>query len=153
MCPKTITLQYNENTSRYDLKTYNLLTKFLKYGRISGSFNPIDNTLYKNICYLNSTRIKINTICCENFIKEHKLNTITVNFKYNSKNEKYNICKNMPVIATVNIKTLNIFNTMEFKIEDIDFDKKRFKINNEWYEQSQFSISFMIGFLIMFNSL
>ena len=57
----------------------------------------------------------------------------------------------MPVIATLNIKNQNIFNTMEFKIEDIDFDKKRFKINNEWYEQSQFSISFMI--CILFNCL
>ena len=41
----------------------------------------------------------------------------------------------MSVIATLNIKSQNIFNTMEFKIEDIDFDKKRFKINNDWYEQ------------------
>ena len=74
MCPNKIILQYNTKTSRYDIKTYVMLTKYLKCGRISNYFNTIDNSLYKNICYLNSTRIKINTICCENFIKEHKLN-------------------------------------------------------------------------------
>ena len=52
----------------------------------------------------------------------------------------------MPVIATLNIKSLNIFNTMEFIIEDIDFDKKEFKINNNWYEESQFKNSLIISF-------
>ena len=103
-----------------------MLTKFLKYNRVSNYFNSIDNTLYKNICYLNSTRIKINNICCENFIKENKLKYITIDFKYNSKTEKYNVCKNMPVIASINIKSQNVFNTMEFIIEDIiDYDKNQ----------------------------
>ena len=52
----------------------------------------------------------------------------------------------MPVLATINIKDKNIFNTMEFKIEDIKENK--FKINNEWFDKNVFAVSFIPSFCV-----
>ena len=37
----------------------------------------------------------------------------------------HDVCEGMSVIATVNIKDKNIFNTMEFKIDEIDTDTNK----------------------------
>ena len=90
MCPRVETLQYIEKSCRYDKRTHTMLDKFLKHGKVSAYFTPIDKKLYKNICYLNSTRIKVNTECCNQFTKGKRY--ITVDFKFDNKNEIYKVC-------------------------------------------------------------
>ena len=144
MCPNVQTLQYIEKSCRYDKQTHEMLKKFLKYGKISTYFQPIDKKLHKNICYLNSTGIKVNTECCQKFTRDKK--HVIVEFKYNNKRESYQVCKGMPILATQNMKDKQIFNTMEFIIEDIS--NNQFKINNEWFEQNEFSESFIPSFCV-----
>ena len=69
MCPKVETLEYIEKSCRYDKQTHNILKTFLKHGKISSYFQPIDQKFYKNICFLNSTRITVNSQCCDEFAK------------------------------------------------------------------------------------
>ena len=144
MCPRIETLQYIEKSCRYDKQTHEMLKTFLKHGKISTYFQPIDQKLYKNICYLNSTRIKVNTQCCDQFTKDKRYETIE--FKYDNKKETYKVCQNMPVLATTNIKDKNIFNTMEFVIEKIKENK--FKVNDEWFDKKEFSESFIPSFCV-----
>ena len=144
MCPKVETLKYIERSCRYDKQTHEMLKTFLKHGKISTYFQPIDQKLCKNICYLNSTRIKVNTQCCDKFTKGKRYET--VEFKYDNKKENYKVCQNMPVLATTNIKDKKIFNTMEFMIEEIKGNK--FKVNNEWFDKKEFSESFIPSFCV-----
>ena len=120
-----------------------MLHKFLKYGKISTYFEPI-NKYYKNICYLNSTRVKINTECCDRFTKDK--NHVTVEFKYDNKKETYKVCKSMPILATQNNKDKGIFNTMEFAIEEISND--RFKVHDQWFDKNEFSQYFLPSFCV-----
>ena len=143
MCHRIETLQYIEKSCRYDKQTHTMLDKFLKYGKVSAYFQPIEK-LYKNICYLNSTRVRINTECCDQFVKGKRYETI--DFKYNGKKETYKVCLNMPLLAIQNIKDKKIFNTMEFTIEEIQ--NNRFKVNNEWYDKKEFSESFIPSFCV-----
>ena len=66
-------------------------------------------------------------------------------FKYNNK------------VATTNIKDKDIYNTMEFTIEDIQNnncesnkrqDNKKFMINKEWFDIKEFSESFIRSFCV-----
>lgn len=50
MCPRVETLKYIEKSCRYDKQTHELLNTFLKHGKMSTYFQPIDQKLYKNIC-------------------------------------------------------------------------------------------------------
>ena len=144
MCPKVETLKYIERSCRYDKQTHEMLKTFLKHGKISTYFQPIDQKLCKNICYLNSTRIKVNTQSCDQFTKDKRYETIE--FKYDNKKENYKVCQNIPVLATINIKNKLIFNTMEFMIEEIKGNK--FKVNNEWFDKKEFSESFIPSFCV-----
>ena len=144
MCPKVETLKYIEKSCRYDKQTHEMLKTFLKHGKISTYFQPIDKKLYKNICYLNSTRIKVNTDCCDQFTKDKRYET--VEFKYDNKKETYKVCQNIPIMATQNIKDKKIFNTMEFIVEKVR--KNRFKVNNEWYDIKEFSESFIPSYCV-----
>ena len=144
MCPKVETLQYIEKSCRYDKQTHKMLKTFLKHGKTSTYFNNINNKLYKNICYLNKTRINVNTECCNRFTQGKRY--VIVDFKYDNKKETYNVGIDMPVLATTNIKDKKIFNTMEFKIEDIKENK--FKINNEWFDKNMFAVSFIPSFCV-----
>ena len=155
MCPKVETLEYIEKSCRYDKQTHNILKTFLKHGKISSYFQPIDQKFYKNICFLNSTRITVNSQCCDEFTKGKKYET--VGFKYNNKVETYKVCTGMPVLATTNIKDKDIYNTMEFTIEDIQNnnyesnkrqDNKKFMINEEWFDIKEFSESFIPSFCV-----
>ena len=69
---------------------------------------------------------------------------VTVDFKYDGKKETYDLCIGMPVIATTNIKDQNIYNTMEFVIEELK--EKEYKINNQWYNQKELSECFIPSF-------
>ena len=60
MCPKRVQMKYKEGCSRYDIKTKDMLTKFLETGKVTTKFAERE-PLYKNICYLNSTRQKVRT--------------------------------------------------------------------------------------------
>ena len=144
MCPGRETLEYIEKSCRYDKKTHEILNKFLKHGKESYHFNSIDQQYYKNICYLNKTRIEVNTKCCHEYVKDKKYEIIK--FKYNGNIETYKVCIGMPVLATANIKDKEIFNTMEFVIEDIN--DINFKINSEWYCAAEFSNNFIPSFCV-----
>ena len=97
-----------------------------------------------------------------------------INFKYKSQVEKYEVCKGMPVIATQNMKKRDMFNMMEFTIDDItggkqiyNFDHNddssdddntsyvynennlkqlRFVVNNEDFDYNEFRESFLPNF-------
>ena len=116
----------------------------MKYGKVSAYFETIDKKFYKNICYLNSTRIKVNTECCNQFTEGKQYTT--VDFKYDNKKESYKVCQNIPILATQNLKDKEIYNTMEFMIEEINDDD--FKVNNEWYDIKEFSESFIPSFCV-----
>ena len=62
MCSKTKTPRYIESTSRYDTETNDLLKVFFDTGRISTYFEPAGK-FNKNICLVNSARIRVNTKC------------------------------------------------------------------------------------------
>ena len=144
MCPKVETLKYIEKSCRYDIQTHDMLKTFLKHGKVSKHFKPVDKKFYKNICYLNSTRKKVNRECCDQFTKDKRYET--VEFKYDNEKEIYKVCQDLPVLATKNIKEKSIFNTMEFKIEGIEGNK--FKVNNEWFDEKTFSESFIPAFCV-----
>ena len=153
VCPKRKTLQYIEEKNRYDKKTQEVLCKFLKYGKVSYHFPHVKREYYKNICYLNKTRIEVNTACCDRFVEGKQYET--VKFKYNGGTEMYKVCRGMSVFATTNIKNMEIYNTMEFAIEGIrdginELKKpvKYFLIKSHWFELKEFAQSFIPGFCV-----
>ena len=80
-----------------------------------------------------------------NAVKDSSMNIInafvTVENVYDGKKEQYNVCEGMPVLATRNIKDNNVFNTMQFVIEQIN--NNSFLVNNEWYDKEEFQISYI----------
>ena len=52
MCPNKSIMSYIEDSCRYDRQTHNMLSTFLKHGKVSAYFEPIGE-YNKNICYLN----------------------------------------------------------------------------------------------------
>ena len=83
MCSGVERLEYIESTCRYDKRTHEILDKFLRFGKVSAYFQPIDK-YYMNICYLNSTRIRVNTECCDRCIKEKNKRQVMVEFTYDN---------------------------------------------------------------------
>ena len=116
MCPKRVEMTYIKGTARYDIATRNMLGNFLTFKHIKHKFQPIGQ-YYKNICWLNSTRKAVTKDCCDRFVKDKQ--SIEINFKYKSQIEKYKTCEGMPVICTQNMKPKNMFNMMEFTIDEI----------------------------------
>ena len=114
---------------------------------MSAYFNEV-GVYYKNICYLNKTRKRVNEQCCDIFTKNKDYESIE--FSYNNEKETYKICEGMPLIATTNIKDKGIFNTMEFNLNEIkEVEGDRFfEVEDEWYSQSEFSQSFIPGFCV-----
>ena len=150
MCPNIKTLEYITTCSRYDDKTYKMLSTFLKHGTVNHYLNPIGE-FNKNICYLNKTRISVNSQCCDRFVQGKK--HMTVNFKYNGGTESYKICEGMPFIATTNIKEKEVFNMMEFKLLKMKKDEwgVYFQLNDEcgeWYSEIDFGNSFVPAFCV-----
>ena len=119
MCPKRIEMKYIEGSTRYDKKTKTILDNFLKYKNLRHKFQPIGDC-YKNICYTNKTRRRVTKNCCEKFVQER--DSHEVNFMYDSNIEKYEVCVSMPIIATTNMKKYEMFNVVEFEIENISTD-------------------------------
>ena len=101
MCPRRIQMKYVEGSSRYDQKTRIMSEKFLKFKSVKHKFEPIGD-YYKNICFLNKTRRDV-TEKCYNKFAENRENHV-VNFLYKSRIEKYQVCVDMPIIGTQNLK-------------------------------------------------
>ena len=155
-----------EGSARYDNNTRIMLNNFLKYKNLKHYFQPIGNYC-KNICWLNDTRRAVTKDCCNKYVENKR--SCEINFKYKSQVEKYKVCIGMPVIATQNMKKRDMFNMMEFTIDDIlngrqvfndssDEDdtpyvynegglkQLRFVVNNEEFDYNEFRESFLPNF-------
>lgn len=100
-------MKYKEGCSRYDIKTKDILTKFLETGMVTVKFAD-RKPLYQNICYLNSTRQHVTRDCCERFTAGKT--SYRIEFIYDGNKETYPVCAGMPVLATTNLKTEEIYN-------------------------------------------
>ena len=125
----------------------------MKHGKVSQHFPSVDSKYYKNICYLNKTRIEVNTACCDKFVEGKRYEI--VKFKYNGGTEVYKVCVGMSVFATTNIKKMEIYNTMEFAIEgiqdgfnELNENVKQFLIGKHWFDLKEFAKSFIPGFCV-----
>ena len=149
MCPHRVELPYMEESARYDDKTRKLLEDFLNNKCLfkhPKTFNPPEK-LYKNICWLNDTRRRVTESCCNRFVEDKS--SYEINFKYKSRIEKYKVCIGMPVIATENMKNYDVYNMMEYTIDNIDKNNKRqlpFHINNETFNYDEFRKNFLSNF-------
>ena len=146
MCPTQRTLPYIESSCRYDNETHRMLATLLKHGKVSAHFEPVGK-YYKNICFLNATRKNVNYSCCESFTEGKEF--VSVMFRYNGGRESYKVCIGMPLLATQNLKDEVIFNTMEFKLEDIRRKHEHeFKVNGTWFSLNVFACSFIPAFCV-----
>ena len=116
MCHKTIEKKYIKESARYDIKTHNMLTEFLKTGQLNENFNKYTAT-FVNICYHNNTRIAINKMCADEFAKDK--NHHTVKFISDKKIETYKASDGMPVICTANMRDRKMYNSQQFTIRKI----------------------------------
>ena len=140
MCPTIEKLEYIEKSARYDKKTYETLSVFLKTGRITNTFNKIIEC-DTNICYYNATRIKVNKERSEKFIIGKKSYDIKISPK-----ESYKVCVGMPVICTANIKEMNMYNSEQYTIEKMDVSTVT--INKMQFTHDEFKQSFTLAFCI-----
>ena len=146
MCPNLKTMTYVAESCRYDNKTNQMLDTFLKLGKVAAHFEPF-SLYWKNICFLNSTRKKVNEECCAAFSDGKSRESVT--FIYNGGRERYMICVGMPFLATKNLKEDRVFNMMEFKLEDIRRKSGlEFLIAGKWYGLDVFASSFIPAFCV-----
>ena len=124
--------------SRYDTQTRDMLTKFLKTGKVRPEF-PAIGKYYRNIYYLNKTRKIVTETCCKEFVNDKNHYEV----KYNGKMERYKVAVDMPVIVTQNLKRDCMFNMMEFAIDEINEHGTNFKVNDTWFELIDFRKSFI----------
>ena len=110
-------MKYKEGCPRYDSKTRDILTTSLETGKVTVKFAD-RKPLYKNICYLHSTRQKVTKECCDRFTADKQ--SYEEKLIYDSSKEVYQVCAGMPVLATTNLKTEENYNMAEFKVEGID---------------------------------
>ena len=146
ICPGRDEMKYIEGSARYDKETKAILDNFLRYKNLKHKFKPIED-YYKNICYTNKTRRRVIADCCPKFVQEK--NSHEVNFVYDTNLEKYKVCVGTPVIATTNIKKYEMYNMMEFEIENIDKDSNGvliFTVNQQQFMMHEFRKSFLPNF-------
>ena len=146
MCPRIRTLCYEEKSCRYDKATNKMLNTFLKHGKVAAHFDPT-GYYYKNICFLNATRKKVNQNCCDRFSMGKTCEAVM--FTYNGGKELYKVSVGMPFIATTNLKDDGVFNMMEFNLEDMRRKSElEFKIAGKWYGIGVFANSFIPAFCV-----
>jgi len=145
MCPTIEKLEYIEASARYDKKTYEILSVFLKTGRITSAFNKIVEC-DTNICFFNNTRARINKDRANKFIVGLKTLVIEMRFKNPKVKELYNVCVGMPVICTANIKEMNMYNSEQYTIEKMD--ESTVTINKMQFTHDEFKQSFTLAFCI-----
>ena len=123
---------------------------------VSEYLKPIQ--LYKNVCFTNRKRMKINSVCMERFIKEHKPRQVA-QFKkltYSKYTQDMKICAGMPIQARINNKSLKIFNNEMYSVVSItdDIIKVKSEIIQEDEEKEieiprkQFNRLFVVAFCI-----
>lgn len=149
VCPNRSELAYMGH--RYDEKLYNVLTKFLKTGKIkAGTFDYYEDS-YVNICYTNATRKRITRECVERWKKEHNDIVREFEFTYQGKKESYEISEGMPIIATSNsLLFLEIANNEMFTIKDIKTTKVIVSDGAKDYDipMNLFKRSFILAFCV-----
>ena len=145
MCGKTIEKTYIEESARYDNKTHDMLTHFLKTGQLKETLDGYVGS-YVNICYLNSTRIEVNKMCADNFTKGKKHRNI--GFVYNGKTETYRVCAGTPVICTDNLKERGMFNSQRYTIRSANSRYVTIEENGEKFETDVFRRKFNLAFCI-----
>lgn len=118
-----------------------MLTKFLDTGIVSAKFAD-RKPLYKNICYLNSTREKVTRDCCERFTAGKTCYEVT--FVYDGNKEVYPASAEMPVLVTTNLKSEEIYNMVDFNVDHID--DTNVTINGTVFPISKFAQSFTPAF-------
>ena len=149
MCPDHIKMEYIEGSARYDNETRIMLNNFPKYKNLRHKFQPFGK-YYKNICWLHDTRRAVTKNCCDRFV-ENKVSH-EINFKFKSQIEKYKVCIGMPVIASQNMKKHEMYNMMEFQIDNItdyygnNSEDLNFVINNVTFTKNEFRESSLPNF-------
>ena len=142
--PNRIELEYDTTSSRYNFESYIILKNFLKYNTIyNKTFKSIDLDLDTNLCYLNKTRIIVNTNYIKNYILKNNCKTILCNFHYNNSNESYPVFESMKLICIRTDRKYDIYNSMEYKLSSIDFEKEIFTINDIKYNIYNFTRTFI----------
>ena len=118
-----------------------MLTKFLETGKVTAKFAERE-PLFKNICQLNYTRQKVTKECCDRFTAGKY--SVNVEFVYDGNKEVYPVCAGMPELATTNLKTEEIYNMMEFRVEQMN--DQNVTINGTVFPISKFAQSFIPAF-------
>ena len=137
MCPNKIELKYVEKGNRYDKKTHEMLENLLKENEIN-NYSFGDEKQYKNICYYNTTKDRVNKDCAIKFIKEYGLPFYEI--------KDLQISKNMPVILNKNLKDLRMYNSQIFTIQDIN--DENVWINDCKFGYKEFKDYFDLAFCI-----
>ena len=145
MCSETIELEYIEKSARYDNKTFEMLSNFLKTGRLNQKLANYTDS-FVNICYFNSTRIEVNKMCSDAFCEGKK--HLKVNFYYNGSKEEYKVCDGTPVIWIDNMKDRKMFNRQQSTVKRINKNGFTIKENNEKFSIDDFRKTFNLAFCI-----
>ena len=145
MCPTIEKLEYIEKSARYDKKTYETLSVFLKTGRVTNTFSKIIEC-DTNICFSNHTRARVNKERANNFIVGVKTLVIEMRFKNPKVKELYKVCAGMPVICTANIKEMHMYNSEQYTIEDMD--SQTVTVNKMKFKHDEFKQWFTLAFCI-----
>ena len=149
MGPQRIEMKYIGGIkSRYDEQTRDMLTQFLCTGTISHQFQPKKPSYY-NKCYLNETRRDVTEAFCNRFTKDEDYHEIK--FKYQGKKEEYKVAVGMQFLATKNISQRDVFNMMQFKLTNIEYNANgdlMFTLDDKVFEHSIFAESFIPAFSV-----
>ena len=138
---------------RSDNKLFNLY-KSIRYNE-DYDITELENNdwvSYKNICFTNYKRKEVNQKCLKRFIEEFKP-SVTFNvkaLKYDTNTQDYTLCKGMPIISRLNMKSLNVLNNEMFICDEIK--KDTILISNSLkkleIEKSKFIKMFNLAFCI-----
>jgi predicted GIY-YIG superfamily endonuclease len=134
MCPKIKILKFRKEAGRYTEKLYNILSDFLKTGKLNYQFKSINENLKRNIVYTNQKRQEILERLCTS--------GNTINFYYQRKNETYKICNGLLVQCIKNIKKRNMYNNEEYTIHKIEGENITLN-NGQVFHSKEFSFSFL----------
>lgn len=142
MISEYITLPYIEATARYDTITKNILTSFLKTGKLTHKFPEPQTPHLINMCYLNNTRKRVLSQLCTT--------GESIDFRYQNQRETYKINKDTPMIATANIKpsednegvfnaeiyTIKSITTKQVTIKARDYESNEIKLTTQLFSKS-----------------
>lgn len=77
---------------------------------------------YKNICFTNKCRREVNEECMNRFLQEHsEYKTYDVSgLSYDKNTQNYTLCKGMPLISRLNMKSVDVLNNEMFVCDKIN---------------------------------